>query len=200
NAAGEVFAALGYEKATVREICRRADANLAALNYHFGDKKSVYLEAVKQAHCEGADSPTWQFPAEIPAEQKLYLFIEKMMEDMLDRESPSWHLELMMREMARPTEACAELVHSFIAPKFALLLGVIDELVPDDVPLSKRHLLAFSVVGQCLLYRFHRPFGQLLIGDDEFESLFDVPYLARHICDLSVHGIRETAQQWRGEQ
>ena len=37
-AAGRLFADRGFKKVTVREICRAARANVAAINYHFGDK------------------------------------------------------------------------------------------------------------------------------------------------------------------
>ena len=44
-AAAEVFAEKGFWEATHAEICRKAKANTAAVNYHFGTKECLYVEA-----------------------------------------------------------------------------------------------------------------------------------------------------------
>src|SRR5262245_61813913 len=49
DAAAQLFADRGFKKVTVREICRASRANVAAVNYHFGDKSGLYREVVKLA-------------------------------------------------------------------------------------------------------------------------------------------------------
>jgi len=186
SAAGEVFAEKGFTSATVRDICRQAGANIAAVNYHFGDKESLYVAAVQQAHCARGEQADPNWPPDMPAELKLLEFIRQMMTDMIDRDRPTWETALVMREMAQPTRACEELVKSFIGPKFAILHEILTELLPPGVSQREKHLHAFSIVGQCLLYRFHRPVGRLLLGDSEFDAFFDVDLLTQHITNFSL--------------
>ena len=53
EAAGEVFAEKGYHAAMFRDIAARAGLHFSLLNYHFGDKDTLYLEAVRHAYERG---------------------------------------------------------------------------------------------------------------------------------------------------
>lgn len=47
HAAIEVFGAFGYEGASTRTLAERAEVNLAAIPYHFGGKRGLYLAAAQ---------------------------------------------------------------------------------------------------------------------------------------------------------
>jgi TetR/AcrR family transcriptional regulator, regulator of cefoperazone and chloramphenicol sensitivity len=185
TAAGEIFAEKGYEAASVREICQRASANIAAVNYHFGEKRQLYVAAVREAQCAQAvqlELPAW--PDQLPPVERLRRYIHVMFKTMLASDRPKWHLELMLRELARPTEACEAVVEDYIRPMADQLRVIIRDLTPhltDD----QRWPIGFSIVGQVLFYYVHQPIIRLLIGPIAFEAL-SVDELAEHVTRFSL--------------
>jgi AcrR family transcriptional regulator len=180
-AAGRVFAERGFRDATVREICQAAQVNLAAVNYHFGDKERLYIESVKQAHRSRFDKvPMPQWSADTPPAGKLHDFIYTFLCRVLADDENDWQCHLMMRELASPTAACEELVRDYIRPHFALLQSIIAELVPRETSEVERHRIGFSIVGQCLHYRIAQPIVRLLVSPEEFERSGPAE-LAEHI-------------------
>ena len=43
-----VFSKYGYHGTSVRELTKKANVNLAAINYHFGNKESLYCEVISR--------------------------------------------------------------------------------------------------------------------------------------------------------
>jgi len=197
NVAGEMFAKKGYEATTVREICAQAEANIAAVHYHFGDKEQLYIEAVRIAACHAGEPIQFDWTEQPPPEERLRQFIRHMMTMMLKEDRPAWHIELMMREMAQPTRACAELVRTYIGSMFSQLMAIVLSLLPSNTPLIQQHLQAFSIVAQCLLYRYHRPVGRLLIGEDEYQILLDLDLLTDQIVQFSLGGLEKIRRQFQ---
>ncbi|MCA9113693.1 MAG: CerR family C-terminal domain-containing protein [Planctomycetaceae bacterium] len=190
NAAGEIFAVKGFQSATVREICSRAGANIAAINYHFGDKEKLYIEAVKQAHRlrkEQVPMPVW--PEGTPPEARLRDFIETMVRRMAVREMAPWHHQLMMREMASPTRACLEMVEESIRPEHERLVALLRELLPPDVTRLQVDRTAFSIIGQCMFYKFGASVGRILLGDEPYARMAEPASIAEHIARFTLDAI-----------
>lgn len=47
NQAGELFALKGFNGASIRDISRACDVNIAAINYHFQSKENLFIDVVR---------------------------------------------------------------------------------------------------------------------------------------------------------
>ena len=186
-AAGWVFAEMGSEAATVRDICLAAGVNLAAVNYYFGDKKRLYIESVKHAHEERVrqvPEPRWE-PG-TPADRKLREFLGNTLERMLGLGQPPWQVRLMLREMLQPTEACRELVEDYFRPHFEMLVSILAELAAGRLDEPRLRRLAVGVMGQCFVYRAAGEVVGMLVSADELAALHTPAELADHVTRLTL--------------
>jgi AcrR family transcriptional regulator len=193
EAGGQVFAEKGFEGATVREICKRAGVNIAAVNYYFRDKERLYIEAVKHAACgsqEGHKVPEW--PSGTPPAVKLRDFIHMFVARLMDSTRPAWHTQLMMRELAQPTSACGEWVRDYVRPMSEVLGSVLREMLPPRTPPWKLHMTGFSIIGQCVFYAQCKPVIRLLIGEEE-RGRFTAEAVADHITGFCLAAFGLTA-------
>jgi AcrR family transcriptional regulator len=189
DAAGAIFAEKGYEAASIREICQLADANIAAVNYHFAGKRALYVAAVRHAQCcRQEDVPFPEFPPDLAPADQLRALIGVMFERMLSPHRPQWHLELMLRELARPTEACVAVVDDYIRPMSDTLRAILNQLLPADLTEEQRWMIGFSTVAQVLFYYTHQPIIRVLMQSRDGEAL-PLDQLADHVTQFTLAAI-----------
>ena len=190
EAAGAVFARRGFRAATVREISQQACANVAAVNYHFGDKEQLYSAVLKYA----LDSAIKKYPPDLgvpensPPEERLRAFVRSILLRILDEGRPAWHGRLMVREMARPTAALDQLIEEAIRPLHKRLASIIRELIGSDASDERVRLCTLSIIGQSVFYQYAQPVVSKL-----YEQKFapaDIERLAEHITQFSLGAIK----------
>jgi AcrR family transcriptional regulator len=195
DAAGEVFAHHGFRSATVREICKRASTNVAAVNYHFGDKEGLYVAVLEHSlrSARRKYPPDLGLGDEATPEEKLRAFIHSLLLRILGEGVPAWHGKLMAREISDPTDALKKLVQSSIRPLHVYLVSIITELLQEEKPVRGKKndeifLCAMSIIGQCLQHFTGRHIIEAL-RPKRFNPA-DIEGIADHITRFSLVGIR----------
>jgi AcrR family transcriptional regulator len=191
EAAGEVFAERGFRQATIREIVRRARANVAAVNYHFRDKTGLYAAVME--HFARASvhrhPPQGGLPEGAPPEARLRAFVRALLGRVFDESHQAVHGRLMTREMIEPTRALDGVVRQVIRPMYLRLQGIVREIAGPGRTPEEIRLAAKSVVAQCLFYKhcaavIVRLDGRLPGSPAELDRLAD------HVTAFSLEGIR----------
>ena len=197
EAGGQVFSETGFRAATVREIVRRAGANIAAVNYHFRDKEGLYAAVLEESARRAVAKypPYGGLPADAPAEDKLRAFVRSFLQRIFDRGQQSVHGKLMAHEMIEPTAALANIVEQMIRPMYGRLCAVVKTLAGPGATIAQVEASAKSIVGQCLFYKHCSPVIERLDGRCPDER--DVDALADHIVAFSLHGLQGPAASRR---
>lgn len=197
SAAGEVFAEKGFQAATVREICARAGANIAAVNYHFGDKTELYLAVIRESVCSAAEQ-AWDGGGD--AEARLNTLITVMLRRMgAAAEQPAWHFRIMAHEMVAPTPVFARVVDEVIGPQYERLRGIIGGIIGLPQNHGSTRLAANSVVAQALFYAHGRPVIERLWPGFAMDDR-TVTRVARHIASFSLCSLRAMRKENRARK
>lgn len=195
-AAGPIFARKGFKNTTVREICDAANVNLASINYYFNDKQGLYTETVIQAREMRAQQfPHRELEPGQPPEDKLRNIVLTLLNRMMAMQTEPWQVRLIMREILQPTEASRTLVKAYFRPFFESLLSVVDDLVGTRLPEHQRHQIGFSIIGQCMHYRFSTEMISMMIPKVEYQQNYQIESLADHITRFSLGGIESIRKQ-----
>jgi TetR/AcrR family transcriptional regulator, regulator of cefoperazone and chloramphenicol sensitivity len=196
KAAAEVFAEHGYENATIRQICTRADANVALVNYHFGDKLELYTEVLRFALQPGAGFSVPVVTGD-PA-TALRQIVGSMVERAFETgDQANLRFRLMFNEFIRPSGATARVVDVVLRPVYDRLreiVGAILNLPPEN---EKTRLCVHSILGQVAHFAHSRQMLGLLWPEMKMTPA-QRELVADHITQFTLaylHGTRSGRPQ-----
>jgi AcrR family transcriptional regulator len=189
----QLFAERGFKKVTVREISDAAKANVASVNYYFGDKMGLYREVVEQCLTKLEETTAKAIAAGQGGdpETQLRAFIRVFVERLLDPRPGTHAQQLMMHEMSDPTPMLERIAKRVMRPRLSYLCKVVGALM--NRPPADRVVVnsAASVQAQCLMTKM-LPLTRMSAGFGEQPNADE---LVDHIIRFSLAGIRELGQR-----
>jgi AcrR family transcriptional regulator len=197
EAAGCVFAERGYRAATIREICRHAGANVAAVNYTFGDKMGLYTEVLRHS-VRAAQSAALKavMDSALSAEDTIRGVIRARLMTLCQQTRPDWHIRLVLHELSQPTAAMGRVVDEGMRPIYDRMRKAVGEIIGLPPDHETTRLSVNSIVGQILFYMFSRPVlarlqPELKLTPDQLDRIAD------HIADFSLAYLKEVGARKR---
>jgi TetR/AcrR family transcriptional regulator, regulator of cefoperazone and chloramphenicol sensitivity len=188
KAAERLFAERGFKRVTVREISLAARANVAAVNYHFGDKLGLYRHVLQSAiDAMRATTDAARKAGEgQPPEEQLRRFIVIYLHRMLTPGHESVH-RLIYREMHDPTPALDAIADHAIRPRLEYLAGVVGRMIGCDPSDEAVMRSVGSILSQSVSY-LPNPIAARL-GHTFRPTRARIDAAAQHIATFSIAGV-----------
>ncbi len=189
-AAGELFAVQGFDGTTIRDICAKADVNLASVNYHFNDKENLFGEVIRFGF-ESAMSkypPNYRFEEADTPEKKLRQFIWNILMRRYDRELPSWFSVLISRHMPTAHEHVIPFFRKMKSESLQTLRNILKELIADNPDEQQLRFAESGIMGHILFHT--RPAGK---GDsfriEDISSQAEFEEFVDRVYEFSIGGL-----------
>jgi len=192
EAAGELFADLGFEGTSIRAITDKAGANVAAISYHFGGKEELYVQTVVYLIRCDTSKPVRTFLEQAGPEvdmsdvrKVIHTAAKESLAVMVSPDHPPWHSKLLHRITFEPCTARVEqCVDQTFRPDVADLMKLA-RLARPHMSDHDARLWAFAFMGQVSFYLFVRSPVLRELGREEYDEAF-FESVADHVTDAMV--------------
>jgi AcrR family transcriptional regulator len=190
-AASEVFAEKGYRGATIAEICERARANIAAVNYHFGDKETLYTEAWRHSFSESvkAHPPDGGVSDSAPPEERLRGQVLALLCRIADEANREFLI--VQKELANRTGLLDEVIREELRPLQERMESLVRELLGPRASDMQVRFCVISIISQCInpMVAINRR-KEKREGKDGSPGIDDIEAYSNHVVKFSLAGIR----------
>jgi TetR/AcrR family transcriptional regulator, regulator of cefoperazone and chloramphenicol sensitivity len=187
--ASELFADKGFASTTVAEICDAAGSNIAAVNYYFGGKESLYQLSWRHSFARAIEAHPQNggVAPDAPAEAKLRGQIKALLARISDPNSRDFFIA--QHEMVHPTGLLKEAIESETTPLRESTLALVRELLGPAASEQQVVFCEACIIGMCLhpmlIHKVRQRAGSppLPQGIDDFEAFGD------HLVQFALAGI-----------
>jgi TetR/AcrR family transcriptional regulator, regulator of cefoperazone and chloramphenicol sensitivity len=197
SAACDVFVEKGFRDATVAEICKRAGANISAVNYYFGSKEALYQETWHHSFAESmkAHPQNGGVSEDAPAEDRLRGQLKAHMERIADENTKDFFISQM--EVANPTGLLEEIMRLELDPLRDKTLSVVRELLGPEATDQHVDFCETSIISMCvhpmMMRRVRARHGAENSGPPV--AFGDLEAFADHVVTFVLAGIAAVRQQ-----
>lgn len=188
-----LFAARGFYAVTIREITKAAHCNLAAVNYHFGNKQNLYMEVFRSLWKPRAKRNIARFESllesqgEVTLKSIIHAVAEAFIKGPLSDEERLRHFQLMVREMARPTEALQMVFGDVIWPFQRKVAELIRPFMAREMGRTALYLYVQSIISIVIHFNFSRNPVMRVTGREYDDAFKDE--LVNHVVQFSLCGL-----------
>jgi TetR/AcrR family transcriptional regulator, regulator of cefoperazone and chloramphenicol sensitivity len=202
DAAERLFGQRGYDGTTLRDVTMAAACNVAAVNYHFGGKRSLYIEmfrrrlaTIRAQRVSSIREAMERAHGPRALETVLAAFANAFLEPLVTQPEGRMLIELMARETVDAQLPPEMFAREFVEPVHRVLVEAITTTTPSVSP-AHAQLCVLSIVGQ-LVHVAHVTRRAVNGG----VARFAVPSLAQavdHIVRFSAAGVRSCREATTG--
>jgi len=194
EAAVELFCEKGFRGTTIRDICGRAGANVAAVNYHFKGKSGLgeavvdYLfEPLAESGLEdlGLDSIRSEEEWRSGLVGFIYGFIVEEGDESSRRVSRS---RLVFRELDAPSELFPIMFRKYMRPVKERLVSLVHMGLPADAPVDEVDLWFMTIISQCVMFR-KKPIAETGMKGFDLSDKSAARRVAAHIAETVFSGL-----------
>lgn len=195
SAAAALFAEQGFRRVTVRDICREASANVAAVNYHFGDKHGLYREVVERvlATVKEFDAASRNVARGASPEEKLRHYAKSylvLVENPEIARVAKQTREIFRRELSEPNGMRDRIVAELFAPRWRFLGEIVKGVLGAAATKAVVADCVLSIQAQCLM-----PIAIPSFGPVRLETPAERERFLEHLVTFSLAGMRARAAE-----
>ncbi|HPO90266.1 MAG TPA: TetR/AcrR family transcriptional regulator [Victivallales bacterium] len=171
------FALNGYEKTTIRGISCDAKVNIAAVNYHYHNKETLYKEVFNyimkkdRIHIINLDNSQKISSRLNDWREGLTKWLEEILLDISSKEPfHQYKTMIISRELMNPSPVFKDIFKTHLKPVLDNLIFQIKKNFPKNLKKDELYIEIFSVISEAVFYMNARALIRACFPKSDFTS------------------------------